>query len=182
MIGNFIADVVKGHHYGHFNKGIQTGILIHRAIDSYTDAHPIVRKSKRRLHERYRHYDGVIIDILYDHFLAKNWSKYSEIPLDIYANSVYELLRENHAILPDKIQQFFPYMVGQNWLYKYRTIPGISDILRGMNNRTKGLSKMDLASEDLLKHYEEFDEDFQVFFEDIKNYLAENFTVLNNNR
>ena len=71
-LGNFIADGVKGKKYVQFPLGIQQGILLHRAIDSFTDAHPIVRKSTKRLHKKYGHYSGVIVDILYDHFLAKN--------------------------------------------------------------------------------------------------------------
>ena len=89
LIGNFIADAVKGKKYQNYSKEIQAGILLHREIDNYTDAHPVVRKSKQRLNKRYKHYDGVIIDILYDHFLAKNWHNYSDIPLDIYAENVY---------------------------------------------------------------------------------------------
>jgi len=180
LIGNFIADAVKGKHYHHFNDSIQKGIIIHREIDSYTDAHPIVRNSKRRLHPRYRHYDGVIIDILYDHYLAKNWSMYSEIPLDIYASSVYSLLQENHDILPDKIQKYLPFMVGQNWLLKYQTIEGISDVLKGMNGRTKGVSKMDLATEDLKEHYQEFEDDFTRFLKDLTLHLSKTFTELTN--
>lgn len=180
MIGNFIADAIKGSHYNHFNDQIQAGIIIHRAIDSYTDAHPIVRISKRRLHERYGHYDGVIIDILYDHFLAKNWNKYSEIPLDIYTKSVYKLLQDNYGILPAKTQSYLPIMMEQNWLLKYRSIEGISDILKGMNRRTKGRSKMNLASEDLLLHYQEFEDDFSAFFIDLENHLKEKFKLSNN--
>jgi len=178
MIGNFIADAVKGHHYHHFHQDIQRGILIHREIDSYTDAHPIVRKSKRRLHPRYRHYDGVIIDILYDHYLAKNWANYSKIPLDIYVNSVYNLLQENHVILPERVQRYLPIMVSQNWLLKYESIQGISEILAGMNRRTKGISKMNLAADDLLEHYGEFEDDFTSFFEDITMHLSEKFSLL----
>ena len=70
-IGNFIADGIKGKNYKKFPKAIQTGILLHRKIDSFTDTHPIVRTSTSRLHENYGHYSGVIVDILYDHFLAK---------------------------------------------------------------------------------------------------------------
>jgi len=180
LIGNFIADAVKGKHFHHFNKKIQTGIIIHREIDSYTDAHPIVRSSKRRLHPRYRHYDGVIIDILYDHYLAKNWAMYSEIPLDIYARSVYNLLQENHAILPDKIQKYLPFMTGQNWLLKYQTTEGISEILKGMNGRTNGVSQMDLAAEDLKEHYQEFEDDFTRFFKDLTAHLSKTFTELTN--
>lgn len=179
MIGNFIADAVKGHHYTHFHPDIQLGIIIHREIDSYTDAHAIVRISKRRLHPRYKHYDGVIIDILYDHYLAKNWAQYSAIPLDIYANSVYQLLQENHAILPERIQRYLPIMTAQNWLLKYATIEGISEILYGMNIRTKGRSKMDLAPQDLREHYLEFESDFKRFFIDLKNHLDCKFPSLN---
>ena len=65
LIGNFIADSIRGNQFTHLHPEIQQGIVLHRHIDTYTDAHPIVRKSKRRLHERYGHYDGVIIDLFY---------------------------------------------------------------------------------------------------------------------
>ena len=81
MIGNFIADHIRGNHYKEYSNEIQQGVFLHRAIDTYTDAHAIVRKSKRRLHKRYGHYNGVIIDVFYDYFLAKNWASFSEVPL-----------------------------------------------------------------------------------------------------
>ena len=65
MIGNFIADHIRGNNYEEYSKEIQRGIFLHREIDTFTDNHQIVRKSKRRLHQRYRHYDGVIIDIFF---------------------------------------------------------------------------------------------------------------------
>ena len=170
MIGNFIADHIKGNKFSHFPEGIKKGILLHREIDTYTDAHDIVRKSKRRLHERYRHYDGVIIDIFYDHFLARNWKKYSQIPLDIYVKSVYNLLQENNNILPDKTRELLPYMIQYNWLYNYQFAKGIQEVLNGMNKRTQGKSKMNLATEDLLIHYEILEEDFTLFFEDLRNF------------
>ena len=173
LIGNFIADAVKGKKHNNYSKEIQAGILLHREIDTYTDNHPIVRKSKRRLHERYGHYDGVIIDILYDHYLAKNWHKYSEIPLDIYADNIYSFLQSKNDIFPEKIQYMLPYMIEHNWLVAYASKEGIGQILKGMNNRTKGISKMDLAIEDLKIHYKEFEEDFTLFFEDLKKFTEE---------
>ena len=83
-IGNFIADSIKGKKYKTYPKNIQKGILLHRQIDLFTDNDDIVKRSKKRLHNRYGHYKGVIIDILYDHFLAKNWVKYSSTPLQNY--------------------------------------------------------------------------------------------------
>lgn len=178
LIGNFIADAVKGKRHADYSKEIQAGILLHREIDNYTDMHQIVRKSKRRLHERYNHYDGVIIDILYDHFLAKNWNDYSEIPLDVYANSVYSFLQENKEKFPDKIQHILPYMIEYNWLVAYASLEGIERILQGMNMRTKGISKMDLAIDDLKLFYTEFENDFTQFFKELEKFTEEKTTIL----
>lgn len=167
IIGNFIADHIVGNKFQHYSDSVQKGIKLHREIDTYTDAHEVVRRSKRRLNERYRHYNGVIIDIFYDHFLAANWNTYSNIPLNIYVKSMYNLLQTNFEILPEKTQRMLPYMIKQNWLYNYQFASGIQEVLNGMNQRTEGKSKMNLASEDLLLHYEEFREDFTLFFKDL---------------
>jgi len=166
-IGNFIADAIKGSNFSHFKKEIQIGIVHHRAIDTFTDSHAVVKQSKRRLNQRYGHYKGVIIDILYDHFLAKNWLLYSHTPLAIYTENIYELLYDNFDVLPERTQYLLPYMKEQNWLFNYRTIEGISKILWGMNKRTKGISQMDLAKEDLIENYDDFEEDFTLFFQEL---------------
>lgn len=173
LIGNFIADAIKGKDHENYPKEIQSGILLHRAIDYYTDTHPIVRISKRRLHERYDHYAGVIIDILYDHFLAKNWHNYSEIPLAIYADNVYSFLQDNIETFPTEIQKLLPFMVEHNWLVSYASLDGIEKVLIGMNKRTKGISKMDMAIGDLVQHYDEFESDFTIFFKDLVQFSEE---------
>ncbi len=170
MIGNFIADHIRGNNYEGFSKEIQQGIFLHREIDTFTDAHEIVRKSKRRLHKRYRHYDGVIIDIFYDYFLAKNWANYSAIPLDIYTNSIYQLFDDKSEELPVKSQQFIKYMIEYNILYNYQFEDGIERVLNGMNSRTKGKSQMNLAIEDLKQLQNEFEEDFTLFFKDLIDF------------
>ena len=114
-IGNFIADGIKGKKYLKFPNQIQKGILLHRGIDTFTDKHPTVRLSTARLHKNYGHYSGVIVDILYDHFLAKNWNDYHEQPLAEYVDGFYDLLRNNFEILPQRIQKMMPYMMADNW-------------------------------------------------------------------
>ena len=181
MIGNFIADHIRGNNYESFSKEIQQGIFLHREIDTFTDAHKIVRKSKRRLHARYRHYDGVIIDIFYDYFLAKNWSDYSEIPLDVYTNSIYSLFDEIKLNLPAKSQPFIKYMIEYNILFNYKYKDGIEKVLNGMNRRTKGKSQMNLAIEDLRNLEAELEEDFTLFFKDLiahANQKTKELTVL----
>ena len=177
-LGNFIADGVKGKKYVQFPLGIQQGILLHRAIDSYTDAHPIVRKSTKRLHKKYSHYSGVIVDILYDHFLAKNWTQYHSVPLHKYTENFYNLINSNFDRLTPRIQKMMPYMIEQNWLLSYASIDGIGKILDQMNRRTNNQSKMNLAVIELTKYYKEFEEEFTLFFEDLKKYSKNKITEL----
>ncbi|WP_231494739.1 ACP phosphodiesterase [Polaribacter sp. Hel_I_88] len=178
MIGNFIADHIRGNNYEGFSKEIQQGIFLHREIDTFTDAHKIVRKSKRRLHKRYRHYDGVIIDIFYDYFLAKNWATYSAIPLDVYTKSVYQLFDKISSELPAKSQQFIKYMIEYDILFNYQYKEGIAKVLNGMNHRTKGKSQMNLAIEDLSLLEAELQEDFTSFFQDLLDFTNQKLKVL----
>ncbi|MCL7763137.1 acyl carrier protein phosphodiesterase [Polaribacter sp. Z014] len=178
MIGNFIADHIRGNNYEGFSKEIQQGIFLHREIDTFTDAHEIVRKSKRRLHKRYRHYDGVIIDIFYDYFLAKNWADYSDVSLDVYTKSVYKLFSKISDDLPVKSQNFIKYMIEYNILFNYQYKDGIAKVLNGMNTRTKGKSQMNLAIEDLRLLEDELQEDFTLFFKDLIEHTNKKFKEL----
>ena len=179
MIGNFIADHIKGNNYDGFSKEIQQGVFLHREIDTFTDAHEVVRKSKRRLHDRYRHYDGVIIDIFYDYFLAKNWADYSVIPLDIYTDSINKFFYEISPELPLKSQNFIKYMIQYNILFNYQFKDGIERVLNGMNTRTKGKSQMNLAIEDLTILHQEFENDFTIFFKDLQNFTVQKLQEIN---
>jgi acyl carrier protein phosphodiesterase len=178
LIGNFISDAIKGSDYIKYPHEIKVGILLHREIDTFTDAHPIVKQSKRRLNKRYKHYNGVIIDILYDHFLAKNWTNYSEIPLELYAKNIYAFLTKNSHTFPEELQHLLPYMIQYNWLENYASLEGIERVLKGMNKRTKGISKMDLAIEDLKLHYSELEADFTAYFEELIEFTTKKTTKL----
>ena len=155
---------------------IQKGILLHRQIDSTTDAHLAFRKSNKRLHENYGHYSGIIVDIFYDHFLAKNWSDYSDIPLEDYIQSFYKLLLDNFDILPENIQKMAPIMMEGNWLLIYADLDGIDRVLAGMNRRTKNRSGMDTAGRELKEFYTLFEADFKLVINDLqtlsKDFLA----------
>lgn len=168
MIGNFIADHIKGNQFTHLDPKIQLGIKLHRQIDTYTDTHEITRRSKRRLHKRYGLFAGIVIDIFYDHYLAKNWKNYSAIPLKIYVNSVYNLVNSYKEILPEKTVQIIPYMVKYNWLYNYKYKEGIKSVLEGMNKRTNKIGQIDLAINDLRILDKDFEIDFESFFDDLQ--------------
>lgn len=169
-IGNFIADGIKGSEYKSFPRDIQIGILLHREIDTFTDAHPTVRQSTKRLHQNYSHYSGVIVDILYDHFLAKNWNRYSKVPLNFFVSNFYDLLEDHFELLPKRIQHMIPYMIADNWLLNYANIEGIQKVLDGMNRRTKNLSGMNNATSELITYYSEFEQEFTEFFEELRRF------------
>jgi len=171
-IGNFMADGIKGSSYKQFALPIQKGIILHRAIDTYTDAHPTVRLSTKRLHPRYHHYSGIIVDILYDHFLAKNWPVYCKTPLAEYAAEFYTLLEKNRDKLTPPILRMMPYMIADNWLLSYSEVDGIATVLRNMDRRTKNKSGMRYAVEDLLNHYDAFEQEFKAFFSDLQHFSS----------
>ena len=178
-IGNFMADSIKGHDYEKFDSEIKKGILLHRHIDSFTDMHPIYRQSKHRLHEKYGHYSGVIMDILYDHFLAKNWSKYSDEKLEDYANDFYQLLQDNYDILTERIKGMMPYMIARNWFVSYATIAGLEMILFQMDYKTKHRANMQEAIVELQDFYTEFESEFFLFFEELIISCQQKITELN---
>lgn len=166
-IGNFIADGIKGKNYKKYPNDIQTGILLHRNIDTFTDSHKTVRMSTKRLHEKYGHYSGIIVDILYDHFLAKNWNRYCEVPLETYVESFYDSLEDHYEVLPLRIQKMMPYMIADNWLVSYASIEGITRALEGMNRQTKNRSSMNEAVNELEAFYTAFETEFTLFFDEL---------------
>lgn len=170
-IGNFMADGIRGKQFETFPAEIQKGIILHRAIDTYTDAHPIFRQSTKKLHEKYHHYAGVIIDVFYDHYLAKNWKVYSDENLEDFVKRFYDSLTENHTLLTEKTQHMMPIMFRENWLVSYQTIEGIHHILTQMDRRTKNTSKMQFASNELKEYYTEFETEFTAFFEELKQHV-----------
>ena len=177
-IGNFIADSIRGKHYDHLPADIQKGIILHRAIDTFTDLHPVFRQSTKRLHERYHHYAGVIVDIFYDHFLAKNWSKYSNEDLGDFAENFYQILRDNTPFLNEKILGMMPYLIKQNWLFNYQFMDEIARTLRQMDQRTKNNSQMQFSIEELQEFYTDFENEFTVFFEELRAYANEKLQTL----
>lgn len=172
-IGNFMADGIRGKHFENYPLDVQKGIILHRAIDTFTDAHPIFRQSTKKLHEKYHHYSGVIVDVLYDHFLAKNWNQYSDEKLDDFVERFYQSLYDNNKILSNRTKDIMPYMIAHNWLVSYQTIEGIHRILTQMDGRTKNQSQMRFATNELSEFYSEFEEEFTNFFQELKVFATQ---------
>ncbi|MGC4041715.1 MAG: acyl carrier protein phosphodiesterase [Flavobacterium sp.] len=178
-IGNFMADSIRGNSYEAYPEEIRKGILLHRSIDSFTDMHPIYRQSKHRLHEKYGHYSGVIMDIFYDHFLAKNWSNYSDEDLEEYADTFYHLLDAHYDILTERVQGMLPYLVARNWFVSYASLAGLEMIMFQMDHRTKNRVAMHESMVELQEFYVDFESEFKLFFEELRQHCADKLKELN---
>ena len=176
MLGNFIADFVNGEEAAEYQRSIYLGILLHREIDRFTNNHYLFTQSKKRLWQRHRHYSAVIVDIFYDHFLAKNWRDYSNIDLQKFADHAYSTLRDFGDGLPAKAKYVVPHMITNNWLVNYAKLDGINRAMQGLARRASFQSEMAKAIEDLENHYDSFETDFTSFFPDLvshsKTYLS----------
>jgi acyl carrier protein phosphodiesterase len=162
-----MADGIHGKQFDIYPMDIQKGIILHRAIDTFTDAHPVFRQSTKRLHANYHHYSGIIVDIFYDHFLAKNWNSYSNESLEDYSERFYQSLRDNFDDLTPKTQKMMPYLIAHNWLLSYQSIDGIESVLTKMDTRMKHDSNMRFSIAELKTFYSDFESEFTSFFEDL---------------
>jgi len=173
IIGNFIADAIRGKEINDYPENIQKGIVLHRQIDHYTDTHPVVKETVLRLRSSSGKYAPVVSDIAYDHFLAANWKDYSPIPLPYFAEDSYDFLNKNIQHIPEKMHLLLEYMVRQNWLVNYASLNGIARTLRNMQERVNFTNTMASSIIDLEDDYELFLSDFQRFFPDIQQFVAE---------
>jgi acyl carrier protein phosphodiesterase len=173
LIGNFIADHVKGSQSEEFSEGVREGIQLHRAIDSYTDSHPVVRNTKKVIRPVFGKYAPVVGDVYYDHFLARNWNSVSDDPLEDFVQDFYSYTDTVNEMLPERTRGMLSVMVRQNWLLSYRTIEGTGKILEAMSRRAAFKSNMEMGEVTLREHYRTLEADFHEFFPELQKFVSD---------
>ena len=180
LVGNFIADSVPGRQLENYPPAVQAGIRLHRAIDTFTDQHPVVRRSTQRLRAAgYGKYAGVISDMFLDHFLARQFTEFSPENLPDFARRVYALLQAREGEMPPRVQQMLYYMVQHNWLLGYAATEGIARALGGLSRRASAGSGMETAAAELVANYEAYETDFREFFPQLRAEAAAELDNLN---
>ncbi len=167
LIGNFIADSVKGKTLLHYTEGVQRGILLHREIDRFTDQHIVVKEAVVELRPLFGKFSGVVLDIYFDHFLALNWKDWHDIELSDYVSAVYKILIRNFVQLPPRSKRILPFMIAQNWLTSYANYNDLDRVFKGMSRRSAFESGMEEAVKHLRYHHEQIGKSFQLFFPDL---------------
>lgn len=170
LVGNYIADAVKGRQIDQFQPGIKNGIILHRKIDEFTDNHPVVAQSKDRIRARYRKFSGVVVDMYYDHFLAADWNDYHDASLQQFTKNAYRTLFKYYLKMPAKMKRILPAMAIGNWLASYADVDNIGMALRGMSTRTNFDSGIENGRDELIKFYDDLRKDFQIFFPELIHF------------
>ena len=172
-----MGDYVKGRHYKDFPDQVRKGILIHRDIDSFTDSHPITRRNKLRVAEKYHKYAGIVIDIFYDHFLASLWDRFSDLSLGEFVSRTYDILKRNYKVLPEAVKMWFPTFLENNWMMAYQSVDGIELVLERMSANTTLPNHAEYAVEVLNEQYSYFQGDFLEFFPLIIAFLEQKYHI-----
>ena len=167
VVGNFIGDHVRNKDLPAFTEAIQVGVAMHRSIDSFTDKHAVTIALRQLLFSKHRHLARVLMDVFYDHFLAKHFDAYNDMLLSAFIANVQPILQKHESVLPRTAQRYLVGMVSQDWLSKYQTQEGIADILQKMAHRS-GLTELADGAKSLAIHYDTLQEGFSRFYPDLQ--------------
>lgn len=171
MVGNFIADHVKGKAFERFPPHIKRGIVLHRQIDSFTDAHTKFREAKTLFRHGFGLYSGIVIDFLYDHFLAGNWDEYSDVTLRTFAKQSHAVLLKNFMHLPRRVQGFLPFLIQHRRLESYASPEGIIAAMEIMGKHTSFPAQTDFVRETLHTNYGFLKSNFEEFMRDMIDFV-----------
>jgi acyl carrier protein phosphodiesterase len=176
LIGGILGDFVKGTVTDQYPPEVRAGILLHRAIDRYTDAHPLVHASRARISPDRRRFAAVLVDVFYDHFLARHWSRYSEQPLAEFTRQVYSTLTPHAAGFPERLQRILPHMATNDWLASYARPEAIDAALHGIARRLARFPRAAVLRDgvqELTQNRAALENDFLAFFPELRRYAAD---------
>ncbi len=171
-LGSLLGDFVKGPLGDRYPPPVTAAIRLHRQLDTFTDAHAAVQRSKSRVSAARRRYAGVMIDMFYDHFLARSWAEFHDEPLAAFSARVYALLERRHRELPERLQTVAPRMAARDWLGAYADARNVGRALDGISTRLRRANRLAGAGEELLVDYAGFEADFRAFLPEAARFAA----------
>ena len=171
LLGSLMGDFVKGPLTGRHPPVLERALAQHRAVDTFTDAHPIVRTSRARVAPPHRRFAGIVVDMYYDHYLARHWDEFADEPLAVFTARVYAVLLAEEARLPDRLRRIAPSMARRDWLGSYRYVESVHAALDRMGERLKRGNGLLGAGEALMPHYTSLEADFRAFFPQLVRFV-----------
>ena len=163
LVGSVLGDFVKGRLDTTYAPDVTRGVVLHRRVDSFSHGHPAVRRSRLRIDAAYGHCRGVLVDVYYDHFLARTWERHHPVPLHAFARHVYEALESHLPLLPIPMQQMVARMTAHDWLTSYRDEAIIARVLERLSLRLRRPNILASGAGELRRNYAGLEEDFEEF-------------------
>lgn len=173
MIGNFVADFIRGGNLSAFSQEVQKGIHLHREIDRYTDTHPVVKQNVQLLSTYFGKYGAVLSDVWMDHFLSKKWEEFHDSSLSDFTANFYRLMNYNFELIPLRARRILPYMQYENWLLNYAHFEGMQKAMRGLGRRASFENSFEKEGVEILKkHYSDFESNFDNYYPDLIAHVS----------
>lgn len=176
LLGSLYGDFVKGRLQGQYSPQIEAAIQLHRSIDRFTDSHPLVGQALSRFTLTRRRYAGIVLDVFFDHCLARDWALYADQPLERFTSQVYQVLAAEPQ-LPGRLAQIAPSMATDDWLGSYREFAVMEHVLRGISRRLSQPRELDQAMQELRVLYEPLSEDFRVFYPQLQAFSNSHLVI-----
>ena len=173
LVGNMIADFVKNRDVARLPESIQKGIKLHRAIDTFTDAHPLIHEAKAPFRPLVRLYSGAFVDVAFDYFLANDTTENSQREWQEHSQRVYAVLRRYEQFLPEVFKKVLDKMQQDDWLYNYRNEWGIEYSFRNVVNKAQFLDKTTNVFPAFLANKDFLLEKYEIFFPEIKSFAQD---------
>ena len=173
LVGNMIADFVKNRDVARLPESIQKGIKLHRAIDTFTDAHPLIHEAKAPFRPLVRLYSGAFVDVAFDYFLANDTTENSQREWQEHSQRVYAVLRRYEQFLPEVFKKVLDKMQQDDWLYNYRNEWGIEYSFRNVVNKAQFLDKTTNVFPTFLANKDFLREKYEIFFPEIKSFAQD---------
>ncbi len=170
-VGNILPDLVSISEVKKFPSAYQEGVICHRAIDRFTDAHSIVKGGISRMPPEYRRYGGVLTDVFYDHFLARYWPRFSAERLDGFSQRFYDDLLFVKDELPRDIFAHFQRILTNRIFESYQDVAGVELALQRIDGRLKRPANLGAAVAILSENYELFESEFTEFFAELQQHI-----------
>lgn len=172
-LGNVLADVLRGPDCSQLSLNIQRGICCHRAIDAFTDSHARVCRSRQRIRPPFRRFAGILVDIFYDHLLARHWEQYAETELTHFTHEAYAAFLAYRGKLPERVWELLRRMAAEDWLASIRDAADVDAVLRRVEKRLRRPFPLADAAGELQAREAELEEDFLSFFPELCRYVQQ---------
>ena len=166
-----MGDFTRDMNYAILPAQVLAGIQMHQSVDAFTDSHPVVRGLRKNFSQDRRRFSGIVLDVVFDHFLIKHWSAYSTVALDNYITDCYHALWRHRNLMSPRMKMVIGWMISKNWIKTYAEIEGVGRALDGLAGRLKAQHNFHGAISEVENMYTDIEQGFLEFFPQLRGHV-----------